>query len=173
MDINRPASIQRHGARFARKNGHRMFILEYLHWPLLNARKTNYRLVDFYKAVNNQSVILNRSHPKAISLQQKLRWNHITYIPLTCTNPWIYSFPPTYLNQLEPAVSWLASQTNGWLLPTISLAGSSIITFSHDSPATTRHTSIVGRLLKNWVYTGCVWWIVFDYIMWLKSSESF
>jgi ribonucleases P/MRP protein subunit RPP40 len=55
-DIVQLKSVQRRAARFASKDYRRTTsvtsLLKHLHWPLPSVRRPNYRLVTFYKAVN-------------------------------------------------------------------------------------------------------------------------
>ena len=79
------------------------------------ARRTNFRLVNFYKA----ETALSTSH-----LQKPSRCtrnsDETTFIPLSSrTNPRKYSFFSTYHHQLKPAVTWPAPQTYSWVIPAI------------------------------------------------------
>ena len=94
MDITQLESVQRRAKRFTGKDYRCSTsvsgLLEHLHWPLLSARRTNFHLVNFYKAVNNQTAI-SISH-----LQKPSRCtrnsDETTFIPLSSlTNPREYS----------------------------------------------------------------------------------
>ena len=133
MDITQLESVQRRAVRFARKNKSVSGFLEHLHWPLLSARRTNFRLVNFYKAVSNQTAI-STSHLQKPSPETRIK-PHSFHSPLTQIHK--NTLFSTYHHRLKPAVTWPAPQTYSWLLPAIPLATSSIITYSHDTLAIT------------------------------------
>ena len=86
VDISQLESVQRRAVRFARKDYRRSIsvsgLFEHLHWLLLSAKRTDFRLVNFYKAVNNQTAIStshlqnSRSHHAAPETQAAPHSSH-------------------------------------------------------------------------------------------------
>jgi hypothetical protein len=94
-DVTQLEGVQRRAARFACKDYRHTTsvtgLLERLHWPSLSVRRSNSRLVTFYKAVNNKTAI-STSH-----LQKPTRCTRnsddTTYIPISLrTNCRKFSF---------------------------------------------------------------------------------
>ena len=90
MDITQLESVQRRAARFACRDCRRSTSvsgpLEHLHWPLLSARRINFRLVSFYKAVYNETALSTSHFQKPPRCTRNS--DETTFIPLySRTNP--------------------------------------------------------------------------------------
>ena len=107
VDIAKLESVQRRAARFACKDYRHSTsvsaLLEHLHWPVLSARRTDSRLVNFYKAVNNLTAIPISHFQKPSRCTRNS--DDTTFIPLSSrTNPRKHSFFPRTIidwNQLS------------------------------------------------------------------------